>query len=240
MNGVAPPTPRRSSLVGQLEPDRVDLGHRLAPHQGHQRPWQPHRRPGHGLPARRAATVAGGWSSRPTWSHSSAPARRSINGHLAGPPVQPVAAQQLGTNLKRLTLIKRNGECCLGVWTAGVPEMLSPEELAAVNATCGRTRRPSRAGGRLDQIRMLRRSPQLGKVAEVAAFLASNKAASITGTFVNVTSGTFPQLAGQFRPGRGRRCSWPDPGQGLDAGRALGTRLVGPDVQGSARFGGWW
>jgi enoyl-[acyl-carrier-protein] reductase (NADH) len=39
---------------------------------------------------------------------------------------------------------------------------------------------------------MTRRSPQLAEVAATAAFLASEKAGAITGTFVNVTSGTFP------------------------------------------------
>jgi enoyl-[acyl-carrier-protein] reductase (NADH) len=36
------------------------------------------------------------------------------------------------------------------------------------------------------------RNLRLAEVAEVAAFLASNQAAAITGAFVNVTSGTFP------------------------------------------------
>jgi enoyl-[acyl-carrier-protein] reductase (NADH) len=39
---------------------------------------------------------------------------------------------------------------------------------------------------------MLRRSPRLAQVAEVATFLASNPAAAITGSFVNLTSGTSP------------------------------------------------
>ena len=36
------------------------------------------------------------------------------------------------------------------------------------------------------------RSPQLAEVAATAAILASEKAGAISGTFVNVTSGTFP------------------------------------------------
>ena len=44
----------------------------------------------------------------------------------------------------------------------------------------------------LDRMRMTRRSPRLDEVATTAAFLASEKAGTITGTFVNVTSGTFP------------------------------------------------
>jgi enoyl-[acyl-carrier-protein] reductase (NADH) len=39
---------------------------------------------------------------------------------------------------------------------------------------------------------MTRRSPQLAEVAATAAFLASEKAGAIIGTFVNVTSGTVP------------------------------------------------
>ena len=44
----------------------------------------------------------------------------------------------------------------------------------------------------LDQMRMTRRSPTLAEVAATAAFLASEKAGAITGTFVNVISGMFP------------------------------------------------
>jgi enoyl-[acyl-carrier-protein] reductase (NADH) len=51
---------------------------------------------------------------------------------------------------------------------------------------------PSSLLEQLDAMRVLRRSPRLAQVAEVAAFLASDQAAAITGTFVNVTSGTFP------------------------------------------------
>jgi enoyl-[acyl-carrier-protein] reductase (NADH) len=41
-------------------------------------------------------------------------------------------------------------------------------------------------------MRMTRRSPRLADVAATAVFLASDGAAAITGTFVNVTSGMFP------------------------------------------------
>jgi NAD(P)-dependent dehydrogenase (short-subunit alcohol dehydrogenase family) len=46
-------------------------------------------------------------------------------------------------------------------------------------------------------MRMTRRSPRLEEVAATAAFLASEKAGAITGTFVNFTSGMFP---GRPRP----------------------------------------
>jgi len=39
---------------------------------------------------------------------------------------------------------------------------------------------------------MLRRSPRLAEVAEVAAFLASDRASAMTATIVNVTCGLVP------------------------------------------------
>jgi NAD(P)-dependent dehydrogenase (short-subunit alcohol dehydrogenase family) len=44
----------------------------------------------------------------------------------------------------------------------------------------------------LDGMRMTRRSPRLVEVAATAAFLASDQAGAVTGTFVNSTSGIFP------------------------------------------------
>jgi NAD(P)-dependent dehydrogenase (short-subunit alcohol dehydrogenase family) len=86
-----------------------------------------------------------------------------------------------------------HGVRVVGIWTAGVAETLSPEKLAAVNSDL-RLDDAAFQGllEQLDAMRMLRRSPRLGQVADVAAFLASDRAAAITGSFVNVTSGTFP------------------------------------------------
>jgi NAD(P)-dependent dehydrogenase (short-subunit alcohol dehydrogenase family) len=86
-----------------------------------------------------------------------------------------------------------HGVRVVGIWTAGVPETLSPEKLAAVNKDL-RLDQAAFKGllDQLDAMRMLRRSPRLAEVAAAAAFLASDRAAAITGTFVNVTSGTFP------------------------------------------------
>jgi NAD(P)-dependent dehydrogenase (short-subunit alcohol dehydrogenase family) len=86
-----------------------------------------------------------------------------------------------------------HGVRVVGIWTAGVPETLSPEKLAAVNSDL-RLDEAAFKGllDQLDGMRMLRRSPRLAEVAAAAAFLASDQAAAITGTFVNVTSGTFP------------------------------------------------
>src|ERR687885_1369713 len=80
----------------------------------------------------------------------------------------------------------------VGIWTAGLPETFSKEKLAAVE---DKFRDESAFQGlidSLDQMRMMRRSPRLAEVAATAAFLASEKAGAITGTFVNVTSGMFP------------------------------------------------
>ena len=41
-------------------------------------------------------------------------------------------------------------------------------------------------------MRMLRRSPRLAEVADVAAFLASDRAAAVTGTITNVSCGLLP------------------------------------------------
>jgi NAD(P)-dependent dehydrogenase (short-subunit alcohol dehydrogenase family) len=74
-----------------------------------------------------------------------------------------------------------------GIWTAGVAETLSKEKLAAVggdNAPDPKTVVEMIAG-----MAALRRAPRLADVAEVAAFLASDRAAGMTGTMANVTSG---------------------------------------------------
>ncbi|HEY3870622.1 MAG TPA: SDR family oxidoreductase [Actinocrinis sp.] len=80
----------------------------------------------------------------------------------------------------------------LGIWTAGLPETLSAEKIATVSKA------PAMDDAafqgllhQLDQMRMTRRSPRLAEVAATAAFLASDHAAAITGTFVNATSGIF-------------------------------------------------
>ena len=80
----------------------------------------------------------------------------------------------------------------LGIWTAGIPETLSPEKLALVNKDLQLDAAAFQGLlGQLDQMRMLRRSPRLAEVTSAAAFLASDRASAITGTFVNVSSGTF-------------------------------------------------
>ena len=86
-----------------------------------------------------------------------------------------------------------HGVRVVGIWTAGVPETLSREKLASVNSNLemGDAAYQGLLDS-LDQMRMTRRSPRLVEVAATAAFLASDEAGALTGTFVNVTSGTFP------------------------------------------------
>jgi NAD(P)-dependent dehydrogenase (short-subunit alcohol dehydrogenase family) len=79
----------------------------------------------------------------------------------------------------------------VGIWTAGLPETFSREKIAAVDSRFQEEAAFQGLIESLDQMRMTRRSPRLKEVTATAAFLASGKAAAITGTFVNVTSGTF-------------------------------------------------
>jgi NAD(P)-dependent dehydrogenase (short-subunit alcohol dehydrogenase family) len=85
-----------------------------------------------------------------------------------------------------------SGVRVVGIWTAGLPETLSPESLAAVDSKFEDEAAFQGLIENLDQMRMTRCSPRLSEVAATAAFLASDGAGAITGTFVNVTSGTFP------------------------------------------------
>lgn len=80
----------------------------------------------------------------------------------------------------------------LGIWTAGLPETFTRERLAAVDSAFEDEAAMRGLIENLDQMRMTRRSPLLAEIAATAAFLASEKAGAITGTFVNATSGMFP------------------------------------------------
>lgn len=85
-----------------------------------------------------------------------------------------------------------HGVRVLGIWTAGVADTLSREKIAAVNNSMQMDEAAFQGLlAQLDAMRMLRRSPNVAQVADVAAFLASDQAAAITATFVNVTSGIF-------------------------------------------------
>ena len=80
----------------------------------------------------------------------------------------------------------------VGIWTAGLPETFSKEKLAAVDDKFKDDAAFQGLIENLDRMRMTRRSPTLAQVAATAAFLASDRASAITGTFVNATSGMFP------------------------------------------------
>jgi NAD(P)-dependent dehydrogenase (short-subunit alcohol dehydrogenase family) len=99
------------------------------------------------------------------------------------------ATDILGRNLA--AEIGPRGVRVVGIWTAGLPETFSKEKIAAVDSRFQQEEAFQGLIESLDQMRMTRRSPRLKEVAATAAFLASEKAAAITGTFVNVTSGTF-------------------------------------------------
>jgi NAD(P)-dependent dehydrogenase (short-subunit alcohol dehydrogenase family) len=92
----------------------------------------------------------------------------------------------------RAAEIGPRGVRVLGIWTAGLPETFSREKLAAVDSKFQEEAAFQGLIDNLDQMRMTRRSPQMAEVAATAAFLASEKAGAITGTFINVTSGMFP------------------------------------------------
>jgi NAD(P)-dependent dehydrogenase (short-subunit alcohol dehydrogenase family) len=75
----------------------------------------------------------------------------------------------------------------VGIWTAGVVESLTDEKLRAVAGEHAPTAEQAAAG--IAGMSVLRRAPHLADVADTAAFLASDRAAGLTGTMVNVTSG---------------------------------------------------
>lgn len=73
-----------------------------------------------------------------------------------------------------------------GIWTAGVAETLTREKMAAVNENVPDVERVKEM---LAGMTALRRNVTLADVAEVATFLASDRAAGMTGAMANVTSG---------------------------------------------------
>ena len=74
-----------------------------------------------------------------------------------------------------------------GIWTAGVAETLSKEKLTEVGGK--NAPEPQTAEEMIAGMAALRRAPRLADVAEVAAFLASARAAGMTGAMTNVTCG---------------------------------------------------
>ncbi|MFJ9904252.1 SDR family NAD(P)-dependent oxidoreductase [Streptomyces sp. NPDC101152] len=80
------------------------------------------------------------------------------------------------------------GVRAVGLWAAGVPETFTVEKLSAVNPAIDEAAVQGIVAG-LAGMRMTHRNPTLAEVAATAVFLASDQAAGITGTFVNVTGG---------------------------------------------------
>lgn len=74
----------------------------------------------------------------------------------------------------------------VGIHTAGVAGTLSRAKVEQVNPDAPS---PEDVERMIAGMSILRRAPRLEEVAETAAFLASDRAASITGTIVNATSG---------------------------------------------------
>ncbi|MGH8963223.1 MAG: SDR family oxidoreductase [Jatrophihabitantaceae bacterium] len=74
-----------------------------------------------------------------------------------------------------------------GIWTAGVVETLTSDKLQEVGGDS--VPDPSAVEQMIADMSALRRAPRLADVTEVATFLASDRAAGITGTMTNVTSG---------------------------------------------------
>jgi NAD(P)-dependent dehydrogenase (short-subunit alcohol dehydrogenase family) len=79
----------------------------------------------------------------------------------------------------------------LGIYTAGVAETLTAERMAEVNPALAGVD-PQMILQGLAAATMLRRAPALDQVAEVAAFLASDRSGAMTGTIVNATCGLVP------------------------------------------------
>lgn len=78
----------------------------------------------------------------------------------------------------------------VSLYTAGVADTLTREKLAAVGGGGGMD--PADVERAIASMTMLRRAPTLAQVADAAAFLASDRAAGITGTVLNVTCGLLP------------------------------------------------
>jgi NAD(P)-dependent dehydrogenase (short-subunit alcohol dehydrogenase family) len=75
----------------------------------------------------------------------------------------------------------------LGVWTAGVSGTLTDEKIAEVAGPDGPT--AAEAEAMLAGMAALGRTPTVDQVAEVAAFLASDRSAGMTSSIANVTCG---------------------------------------------------
>jgi enoyl-[acyl-carrier-protein] reductase (NADH) len=90
-----------------------------------------------------------------------------------------------------------SGVRVVGTWTAGLPETFTREKLAAVDSSLALDDAAYQGLlDSLDRMRMTRRSPRLTEVAATAAFLASDGAGAVTGTFVNSPAECSPASRG--------------------------------------------
>ena len=80
-----------------------------------------------------------------------------------------------------------HGVRVLGIWTAGVAGTLTDERIAEVAGPFAPTAAQAEAG--LAAMSVLGRIPTVDQVADVAAFLASERSGGMTSSIANVTCG---------------------------------------------------
>ena len=85
-----------------------------------------------------------------------------------------------------------SGVRVVGIWTAGLTDSLTAEKLSGVLGAPVSQEMVDGIIANLDAVRMTKRSPVTTQIAATAAFLASDDAAAITGTWINATAGMFP------------------------------------------------
>lgn len=81
----------------------------------------------------------------------------------------------------------RQGIRVCGIWVAGVAETFTQQNISDVAGEGGPT--PDSAVEMISRMSVLGRAPRLADVTELAAFLASDRAAGITGSMINATAG---------------------------------------------------
>ena len=85
----------------------------------------------------------------------------------------------------------QHGIRVLGIWTAGVAETFASDEADTNDTRQSSGLTPEAIEAAMASMSMLKKGTHLPQVAEALAFLASDRAAGITGTMVNVTTGLF-------------------------------------------------
>lgn len=85
-----------------------------------------------------------------------------------------------------------SGVRVVGMWTAGLTDVLSADKLSAILGTPVSQEMVNGIIANLDSARMTKKSPVSAQIAATAAFLASDDAAAITATWINATAGMFP------------------------------------------------